>query len=205
MSKYTTKPKGATRFYQTAFGVIPRVKLIELETEAVAKGLLWVIQSAPMKPRITSQLLLDLHKHCFGFIFPDWAGTIRTVPVQVSTHTPPPPHAIREHLRNFERDLHMQLRSLPKEESDRRNHLISTAAWMQHRIVWIHPLLDYNGRIGRLITNLFFLEHGLPLVEIPAEKTGGIRRQYVAAMQAGDKGNLKPLEDLLRRALREGK
>lgn len=194
MKKATTKPKGATRYIETAFGILPRHKLVELEAEGIAKGLVWVIQNAPKKPPITTELLLALHKQCFGFIFPEWAGTLRRVDVQVSDYTPPAPHTLREHLVDFERDLTEQLR---------HGQLISVAAWMQHRIVWIHPFLDYNGRIARLATNLLFLEHGLPLVEIPAEKSGAIRDQYITAMQAGDRGDLKPLEALLHRALEE--
>lgn len=194
MKKATTKPKGATRYVETAFGILPRHKLIELEAEGVVKGLVWVIRNAPKKPPITVDLLLTLHKLCFGFIFPTWAGTIRRVDVQVSDYTPPSPYRLRELLMGFERDLAERLR---------HEEFISVAAWMQHRIVWIHPFLDYNGRIARLATNLLFLEHGFPLVEIPAEKSGTIRDKYVAAMQAGDHGDLKPLEALLRRALKE--
>lgn len=203
MKKATTKPKGATRYVETAFGILPRHKLIELEVEGLAKGLVWVIRNAPKKPLITAEFLFALHKQCFGFIFPTWAGTLRRVDVQVSDHTPPPPLKLRELLVDFERDLEIQLRSLPKGQNKQKERLIEVAAWMQHRIVWIHPFLDYNGRIARLATNLLFLEHGLPLVEIPAEKSGTIRNQYVAAMQAGDCGDLKPLEALLQSALEE--
>jgi len=198
----TTKPKGATRYAETAFGIIPRSKLIELEAEGVAKGLVWVIQNAPKKPQITAQLLLDLHKRCFGFIFPNWAGKLRHISVQVSDYTPPAPHTLREHLINFERDLAKQLDELPNETIKQREQLLRVAAWMQHRIVWIHPFVDYNGRIARLMTNLLLLEYEFPLVEIPAEKSGTIRRRYVAAMQKADRGDLVPLEHLLQQALR---
>ncbi len=201
MIKTSTKPKDATRYFETAFGTLPRTKLVELEAEGIAKGLVWVIQNASKRPPITTELLLTLHKRCFGFIFPEWAGTPRRVDVQVSDYTPPPPHAIREQLVNFEKDLGVQLASVQKDTQKQKERVVAVAAWMQHRIAWIHPFLDYNGRIARLATNLLFLEHGLPLVEIPAEKSGTIRNQYVAAMQAGDNGDLVPLEKLLWQSL----
>lgn len=203
MTKSSSRPKGATHYTQTAFGILPRTKLVELEAEGIAKGLVWVIQNAQKKPPITTELLLALHKRCFGFIFPNWAGTTRRVMVQVSDYTPPPPHTIREYLNNFEKDLHVQLGPVSMDTKKRKEHVVAIAAWMQHRIVWIHPFLDYNGRIARLATNLLFLEHGLPLVEIPAEKSGNIRNQYVAAMHAADNGDLVPLEKLLWRSLEE--
>ena len=203
MTRTSTKPKGATHYIETAFGIVARSKLVELEAEGIAKGLFWVIKQAPKKPRITAQLLLDLHRRCFGFIFPEWAGILRRVAVQVSDYTPPPPHALREHLTNFEKDLATQLEQLSDNGLKRKQLLITIAAWMQHRIVWIHPFLDYNGRIARLATNLLFLEHGLPLVEIPAEKSGTIRRHYVAAMQSADRGDLTSLEQLLAQTLKQ--
>lgn len=170
MRSSTTRPKAATRYYQTKLGIISRDNLLELEVKGVAKGLVWIIKNAPKKPKINIKLLLDLHKRCFGFIFPNWAGRIRRIEVKVSNHTPPLPHEIRQHLLNFERDLAEQLKHLSKDKKLLKKQIVKIAAWMQHKIVWIHPFLDYNGRIARLTTNLLFLEYGLPLVEIPAEK-----------------------------------
>lgn len=155
------------------------------------------------KPPITTELILNLHRRCFGFIFPDWAGTFRKTIVKVSDYTPPLPHTLREHLLNFDKDLARQCEDMFDAETQKKERVVSVAAWMQHRIVWIHPFLDYNGRIARLTTNLLFLEYGLPLVEIPSEKSGSIRNQYVAAMQAADQGDLRPLEKLLWKALQE--
>lgn len=201
MNPTTTRPKGITRYVETAFGILPRTKLIEFEAEGIAKGLSWVIVQAEKRPPITTKLLLDLHRHCFGFIFP-WAGTLRQVEVEVSQHHPPPPHRLREELVNFERDLYQRLINTPEDRKEREKLLVGVGAWMQHRLVWIHPFLDYNGRIARLATNLLFLEFGLPLVEIPAEKSGRIRIDYLKAMQAGDRGNLRPLQKLLGQALK---
>jgi len=203
MKRTSTKPKTATRYSETAFGIISRSRLVELEAEGVAKGLVWIINTFPKRPAITVEFLLFLHEHCFGFIFPEWAGKLRKVPVQVSEYVPPPPHQLRELLTTFEQDLAMQLKQAPINKAEQMGEIIRIAAWMQHQIVWIHPFLDYNGRIARLVTNLLFLEYGLPLVEIPAEKRGNIRRQYVVAMQSGDKGDLRPLEQLLHKALKE--
>lgn len=39
MKKSSTKPKGATSYKQTAFGIIPRQKLLQLELEGTKMGL----------------------------------------------------------------------------------------------------------------------------------------------------------------------
>lgn len=205
MKKIISKSSGETSFLNTAFGVLPRSKVVELEAEGVAKGLTYLFKIAPKKPRITALFLIKLHKTCFGFLFPKWAGKLRTINVKVSEHIPPSPHKLRECLVNFERDLEEQLKYLPRNKSKRIDRLIEIAAWLQHKIVWIHPFNDYNGRIARLATNLFFLEHGFPLVEIPAEKSDKIRKKYVKAMQEADKGNLLPLIKLFKIALKDTK
>lgn len=39
MKKSSTKPKGATSYKETAFGIIPHPKLLRLELEGTKKGL----------------------------------------------------------------------------------------------------------------------------------------------------------------------
>lgn len=39
MKKSATKPQGATSYKETAFGIIPRSKLLQLEIEGTKKGI----------------------------------------------------------------------------------------------------------------------------------------------------------------------
>ena len=39
MKKTSTKPKGATSYKETTFGIIPRSKLLKLEIEGTKRGL----------------------------------------------------------------------------------------------------------------------------------------------------------------------
>lgn len=71
------------------------------------------------------------------------------------------------------------------------------AAWMHHRFEQIHPFEDGNGRAGRLLLNLFFVKCGWPPVHI----LPGDRSTYLAALEAGNRGDLAPLEELLRVAM----
>lgn len=204
MAKKTTKPKSATSFRETAFGILPRFKLIPLEAEGVRKALDYVLKLSERKAKINPDLIKDVHKEGFGFIFPDWAGKFRTVDVTVGDYELPHYSKIPELIKNVCDDLEERLKHLPSSEYQERflAEVIALLAWFQHRFVWIHPFKDYNGRVARLLTNLLVLNLGLPIMEIKAE-TGRDRNKYIKSMKAADQHDYSKLEKLITNALRE--
>lgn len=200
----SSKPRSATSYKETAIGILPRSKVVALEKEGIKRALHFILTRSKKKTQITPQLICDVHRIGFGFIFPKWAGRFRTIPVEVGAYRPPPAHAIPELISNFCNDLQVRLIHLPKPQFDERflAEVISLLAWFQHRFVWIHPFQDYNGRVGRLLTNLLLLNLGLPVLEIKAE-TGKDRKRYIQAMESADNYDLMILEDLIAKALKE--
>lgn len=202
MSK-STKPKFATSFKETAFGILPHSEIIKFEAEGIKRAQQYIIKISNQE-KITPQVILDLHKEGFGFIFPDWAGKFRTVEVIVGEYEPPHYSKLPELIKNLCDDLTERLKHLPslQQEETFLAELISLLAWFQHRFVWIHPFRDYNGRIARLLTNLLLLNLGLPILTIKAD-TGEDRNQYVEAMKSADNHDPSKLENLLAKALKE--
>lgn len=202
MSK-STKLKSSTSFKETALGILPRSGIIKLEAIGIKKAQQYIIKLSNKKVKITPQVILDLHKEGFGFIFPSWAGKFRTVDVTVGKYEPPHYSKLSELTKNLCDDLAERLKHLPSPQSEEifLAELISLLAWFQHRLVWIHPFKDYNGRIARLLTNLLLLNLGFPILTIKAD-TGRNRNKYVEAMQAADNYNPSELENLLAQALR---
>lgn len=82
MKKSSTKPKGATSYKQTAFGIIPRRKLLQLEIEGTKKSLEFI--ATHYHDQLTPSLILKIHESAFSWIFPDWAGKYRTIRVDYS-------------------------------------------------------------------------------------------------------------------------
>ncbi|MBM3708324.1 MAG: Fic family protein [Actinobacteria bacterium] len=68
-------------------------------------------------------------------------------------------------------------------------HIIELSALLHHKLVFIHPFFDGNGRTARIIMNLFFLQYGFPLVLILKND----RKKYYSVLSQADKENYKPL------------
>lgn len=199
-----TKPKGATSYKETAFGIIPRSRLLRLELKGTKRGLefIYTLISNQSSVQITQALILEIHKQSFGWIFPAWAGLYRKIRVEFSGKETTQPHQIPELMLNFCADFHERLKRLRPNSDDFIERVIELLAWFQHRFVWIHPFQDYNGRVARMLTILVLLILDLPPIEIKAE-TGLDRKRYLEAMYAADDGNYGKLEDLIGTALNE--
>lgn len=196
--------KATTSYKDTAFGILPRSKVVQLEKQGVKKALQYIVKISKKKPKIRPSLIFDVHKKGFAFIFPDWAGKFRKIDLTVGEYNPPHYSLVPELIKNLCDDLGERFKYLPRPNNQDKflAETISLLAWFQHRFVWIHPFNDYNGRIARLLTNLIGLNLGLPLLEIKAD-TGKDREKYINAMKAADHYDYSKLEELISKALKE--
>jgi Fic family protein len=110
----------------------------------------------------------------------NWIGTPGCT-LSTASYVPPPPDAMMEHLGRWERFLHDE--SLPP---------LVHVALMHYQFEAIHPFLDGNGRVGRLLITLLLIARGVletPLLYLSAffEAT---RRDYYdylrGVTEAGD-------------------
>jgi len=75
------------------------------------------------------------------------------------------------------------------------------AARFHHRLVWIHPYTNGNGRHARLATDLLLTSLGLQRFSWGRESlvdTGETRQRYVEALRAADKHDFGPLLEFVR-------
>lgn len=203
--KSSTKPKGATTYKDTKFGIISRQELLKLEIEGTKRGLeyLYDLIKKNEKIKVTPNFILKLHEISFGWIFPEWAGRYRKIQVTFSDKEAPQYFQLPELVHNLCNDLEKQLNHLPKiDDEDFIFEVVKLLAWFQHRFVFIHPFQDYNGRIARMITSFILLSLDLPPIELKAE-TEEDRKGYLTAMQKADEGDFNLLENLIGEALTE--
>jgi len=70
---------------------------------------------------------------------------------------------------------------------------------VHHRLVWIHPFENGNGRWGRLVTNIYLHRKGLPLVNWPGDQKWireKFRPRYLSALKSADRGDFGPLKKI---------
>jgi len=196
--------QGETSHKETAFGIIPRSKLIPLEIEGIKKA--WDFTLKKYKGgeiTITPSFIKKLHEVGFLWIFPKISGQFRKVEVIVSEHTPPKFYLIPELMENYCQDIHTRVSHLPPISNiNFLNELIELLTWVHHKFLWIHPFQDYNGRIGRLLVNIILLNLRLPPVELKIE-TKQDRKKYIEALQMADSGNYVKLEKIIESAIKE--
>ncbi|MBI4177321.1 MAG: Fic family protein [Candidatus Aenigmarchaeota archaeon] len=135
---------------------------------------------------ISKVFVLKLHRLLMHNILWKHAGKFRDVQVYVrgATFTPPRPGNVEN---EFKR-LMIWYRANKK-----RYHPVAVAAYFHHAFESIHPFRDGNGRVGRLLLNFILKKNNLPMVNIQNKRKG----RYYEALEAGNKGNLKPFAGLI--------
>lgn len=76
-------------------------------------------------------------------------------------------------------------------------HPIKKAAYIHHQLVKIHPFFDGNGRVARLISNLYLMKKGYPPIIIQKEE----RKKYYSALKKADHGNLSEFATFIAQAM----
>ena len=75
------------------------------------------------------------------------------------------------------------------------------AVRFHHRLVQIHPFPNGNGRHSRLIADLLIIDLGAERFSwgrTNLQDAGDVRRRYIAALQAADEHDIRPLLEFAR-------
>lgn len=168
--------------------VTTRGQVDELEFENVATGMRWAY-GRKGDDILAVDFMLELHRRMFGDTW-TWAGKLRkkeTLPVGVA------PERIRPDITELGANVAAQLK-------DGTWSVEEIAARFHHRLVWIHPFTNGNGRFCRVIADVMLIQQGDMEPFAWGEnlgRKGEDRERYIAALQAADKRNYRPLFELL--------
>ena len=76
-------------------------------------------------------------------------------------------------------------------------HPIELSAVLHHKLVFIHPFFDGNGRTARLVMNLVLMQKGYPLVVVLKND----RKKYYQTLALADKGDYRPFVRFIAQAV----
>ena len=134
--------------------------------------------------------ILSIHGLVLRSIEDDFAGRLRNGGVRISGANFMPPNA------NKVSDLLDELIEFVNTNPLGLND-IELATIYHHKLVWIHPFFDGNGRTVRLSMNLLLMRCGFP----PAIVLKNDRKKYYEALNQANNGNYQKLTLLMCQAL----
>ena len=126
--------------------------------------------------------ILSLHGLVLRSIEDDFAGRIRNGGVRIVGANFIPPNA------NKVSDLLDELINFVNNNPLSLNDMVLTTIF-HHKLVWIHPFFDGNGRTVRLAMNLLLMRKGFP----PAIILKTDRKKYYESLNQANKGNYHKL------------
>ena len=154
---HNTHPVDIERAMKNDYSDEPHKRDLQLEARAHVTVQKWIDEDGLAGRGITQESICEIHRR-FGEMLPDellWVenpqsgerirmepGVLRKRDVIVGNHVPVSPGAVPRFLNRFEQVYN----NLGKAQT------IVSAAAAHHRLLWIHPFLDGNGRVARLMS-----------------------------------------------------
>jgi len=134
------------------------------------------------KTPLTEEKLKDIHEHLLDGVSP--GGTYRNVNIVIpgASHQPP------DHIKVYERmrKLFVMLNEMPDS--------IEKAVYAHAMVAKIHPFLDGNGRLSRLVLNYYLIKNYYLPISIPFTR----RDEYLKHLEYFKTlKDIKPLEEFI--------
>lgn len=167
-----------------------------LDVEGYARAADWCYRNASEYDGVPVEVVSEIHGRALSLVWEvdppptrDSPGSWRATGVRLRGVNISIPSAIQADLQDWSRST---------KDSSGVHPLIHGAihhAWLER----IHPFVDGNGRVGRLVLNFMLVQAGYPPAVIFADQ----RQRYLRALKAADAGNPKPLSEVFARAVRD--
>ena len=160
---HDTHPVDIERALKNDYSKDPHKRDLQLEARAHVAVQQWIDAGGLTGKAMSVEALCEIHRRFAELLPPDLLkidnpdtretltvipGDLRRVNVRVGRHVPIGPGAVRRFLVRFSAEHG----ALGKSET------ILASAAAHHRLLWIHPFLDGNGRVARLMSHAVLLE-----------------------------------------------
>ncbi len=196
MIRHFECPEGATPIDDCS-GLIPiwvhhLNDLNRIEAENILKAQQKYLRGAVKDPKQWFQVkkLTAIHKAMFGEVW-EWAGLYRKSITSVGIKPSLVPSQLAE----------LCFEVISWLENPVELTFIEMAARIHHRLVFIHPFENGNGRFSRLIADRFLLAFRCIHPKWPNDlnQEGVTRKDYIKTLKNADSGDYGPLVDFMRK------
>lgn len=136
------------------------------------------------------EVILSLHRMLISNIRDDVAGRFRSDNeyVRVGSHIAPGPKEVKDRLQ----------RMLAEYNATSHESIVKRIARLHLTFEYIHPFVDGNGRIGRVINNYLLIREGFVAINI---KFIDRKKYYEAFKEFDEKGSTTIMEEITAKAL----
>ncbi len=155
---------------------------LEAKDHHEALEMVYELINHDVKPTLSEQSIRTLHQLVVKKTDEEFAGKYRTSNVYIGGADHVPPNALQVSV-----DMKQLMSWFAKQQ--KQLHPIELAALLHHKLVYIHPFFDGNGRTARLVMNLILMRAGYPLAVILKND----RQKYYRALRAADQGQLSAI------------
>lgn len=163
---------------------------LEAKNHQEALEFLYELVDHESKNTLSEHQIRQLHHLVVKESQSDVAGKYRDGQVMITgtDHIPPPAYEISPMMN----DLVNWYR-----KNRGKYHVVELAAILHHKLAYIHPFWDGNGRTARLVMNVLILEAGYPLAIVLKND----RKRYYRVLGLADKGKYGPLCEFIAQAV----
>lgn len=168
--------------------IVLRRELNAVEQENILEARVW-LSDQKKKDILKERFIKKLHLKMFGNVW-QWAGKYRTTARNIGVEA----WQIHDELRKLLDDTQFWIDHKTYEPDE-------IAARFHHRLVWIHPFPNGNGRLARLMTDILLARMNRPAFTWGGQSLGEAsiaREAYVKALRAADGNDIKLLTEFVR-------
>ena len=163
---------------------------LEAKNHQEALEYLYDLVESGKKNTFSENLIRSLNQIVQQNIDKEWAGRYRNSAVIIGGADHRPPEAL---------EIPKMMRNLVDWAGDNKKkmHPVELAGILHHKLVFIHPFFDGNGRTSRLAMNIILMQAGFPLVIVMKND----RKRYYRTLSLADKGDYAPFINFIARAV----
>ncbi|MDO9231434.1 MAG: Fic family protein [bacterium] len=163
---------------------------LEAKSHKEALDYLYELVDKNKKNTVSERFIRSLNQIVMQDIDKEWAGKYRSSGVIIGGADHKPPEAL---------EIPRLMQNLISwvGDNNKKMHPVEMASILHHKLVFIHPFFDGNGRTSRLTMNIILMQAGFPLVIVLKND----RKKYYRTLSLADKGDYIPFVNFIARAV----